>query len=197
MDNQELTVEKNDVPATNKRTVRRRYLTPEEVQQLIDTAKDSRNGLRDSTMILVAYKHALRVSELVDLRWSDIHFDTSRIDIKRVKGSISGVHFMAGDEIRQLRRLKAEDASVEFVFVTERRSPFTRAAFQRLVERTGVKAGMGVWCHPHMLRHACGYALANKGTDTRTLQQYMGHANIQNTVRYTHLDANRFKNIWD
>jgi type 1 fimbriae regulatory protein FimB/type 1 fimbriae regulatory protein FimE len=100
-----------------------------------------------------------------------------------------------GDELRALRALKRE-AKSPFVFVSERGAPFSVAGFAKLVERTGVEAGMPFKCHPHMLRHACGYALANRGTDTRTLQAYLGHRSIQSTVRYTELAPGRFKNIW-
>jgi type 1 fimbriae regulatory protein FimB/type 1 fimbriae regulatory protein FimE len=82
------------------------------------------------------------------------------------------------------------------VFTSERGAPFTRAGFSRLVERAGEAAELGFKVHPHMLRHACGFALANKGHDTRALQAYLGHKNIQHTVRYTELSPDRFKDFW-
>ena len=65
-----------------------------------------------------------------------------------------------------------------------------------MIERAGVEAKIPFPVHAHMLRHACGYALANKGVDTRTLQAYLGHRSIQSTVRYTELGPGRFKNLW-
>jgi type 1 fimbriae regulatory protein FimB/type 1 fimbriae regulatory protein FimE len=148
-------------------------------------------------MILLAYRHALRVSELVRLRWSDVDFNSGSLNVKRLKGSKSGVHPIEGDELRALRKLKGEGSSGEFVFMSERKAPVAPAAFRTLLMRVARRAGLGrLKIHPHMLRHATGYALANKGIDMRSLQDYMGHANIQNTVGYTQLNASRFRGIW-
>ena len=101
------------------------------------------------------------------------------------------------DELRWLRRLQREqEPKSPFVFTSERGSPFSTAGFARMVERAGVEAGLAFKAHPHMLRHACGFALAAKGHDTRALQAYLGHKNIQHTVRYTELSPTRFKNFW-
>ena len=102
-----------------------------------------------------------------------------------------------GDELRALRRLQREqDPKSPFVFTSERRSPFTTDGFAKLVARAGDAAKLGFKAHPHMLRHASGFALANKGHDTRSLQAYLGHKNIQHTVRYTELSPDRFKDFW-
>src|SRR5262249_13401907 len=106
---------------------------------------------------------------------------------------LPSVHPLQGDEMRALRSIKRDSP---FVFVSERGAPFSVAGFAKLVERAGVVAKLGFKAHPHMLRHACGYALANKGHDTRALQAYLGHKNIQHTVRYTELSPTRFKNFW-
>jgi integrase len=195
-------------PTTEKRTVtpRRRpnaklrtreYLTEAEIERLIEAAKSNRYGHRDATMILMAYRHGLRVSELVDLRWAQIDFDTANLAVRRVKSGSPSTHPIRGDELRALRRLEREQESKSaFVFTSERGSPFTTAGFARLVERAGAVAKLGFKTHPHMLRHACGFALANKGHDTRALQAYLGHKNIQHTVRYTELSPDRFKDFW-
>jgi type 1 fimbriae regulatory protein FimB/type 1 fimbriae regulatory protein FimE len=176
----------------------REYLTETEIERLIETVKGNRYGHRDSTMILVAYRHGLRVSELVDLRWDQIDFTAATLAVRRAKQGTPATHPIMGDELRALRRLQREqEPRSAFVFTSERRgSPFTTAGFARLVERAGTAAGLGFPAHPHMLRHACGFTLANKGTDTRTLQAYLGHKNIQHTVRYTELAPGRFKDIW-
>jgi type 1 fimbriae regulatory protein FimB/type 1 fimbriae regulatory protein FimE len=83
-----------------------------------------------------------------------------------------------------------------FVFTSERGAPFTTAGFARMMERAGEAANLQLKIHPHMLRHGCGYALANAGHDTRALQAYLGHRNIQHTVRYTELAPDRFKDFW-
>ena len=175
----------------------REHLTDGEVTQLIDAAKLNRWGQRDATMILVAYRHGLRVSELVDLRWDQIDFDHATLHVRRAKKGTPATHPIIGDEMRALRRLQREqEPKSPFVFTSERGSPFTAAGFARLLERAGEAAKLGLKVHPHMLRHACGFALANAGHDTRALQAYLGHSNIQQTVRYTELAPGRFKDFW-
>jgi type 1 fimbriae regulatory protein FimB/type 1 fimbriae regulatory protein FimE len=159
--------------------------------------KDNRYGHRDATMILVAYRHGLRASELTDLRWEQVDFRTTSLHVRRVKQGTPSTHPVLGDELRALRRLQREQChKSRFVFTSERGAPFTTAGFARMVERAGKAAKLAFKPHPHMLRHACGYALANRGHDTRALQAYLGHRNIQHTVRYTELSPTRFKNFW-
>ena len=195
-------------PAIVKRTVSpkrppngdlrtREYLTEAEVERLMNVAKRNRWGHRDPTMILVAFRHGLRASELVDLRWDQVDFRTATLHVRRVKQGTPSTHPILGDELRALRRLQREqEPKSPFVFTSERGAPFTTAGFARMVERAGVEAGFAFKAHPHMLRHACGFALAAKGHDTRALQAYLGHKNIQHTVRYTELSPTRFKSFW-
>ena len=157
----------------------------------------NRWGHRDATMVLVAYRHGLRAAELVDLRWDQIDFDQATLAVRRVKKGTPSTHPIRGDELRALRRLHREqEPRSPFVFTSERGAPFTTAGFARMVERAGVAAKLGFKAHPHMLRHATGYALANAGHDTRALQAWLGHKNIQHTVRYTELAPGRFKDFW-
>ncbi len=175
----------------------REHLTEAEVEKLMSAVKNNRYGHRDSTMILVGYRHGLRASELTDLRWDQIDFTTATMHVRRVKQGTPSTHPIRGDELRALRRLKREqDPKSPFVFTSERGGPFTTAGFARMLDRAGVEAKLGFKPHPHMLRHACGFALANKGHDTRALQAYLGHKNIQHTVRYTELAPTRFKDFW-
>ena len=175
----------------------REYLTEAEVERLMTAARKNRYAHRDATMILVAYRHGLRASELVDLRWDQVDFRTATLHVRRVKQGTPSTHPIPGDELRSLRRLQREqEPKSPFVFTSERGSPFTTAGFARMVERAGAEAKLGFKVHPHMLRHACGYALANRGHDTRALQAYLGHRNIQHTVRYTELSPTRFKDFW-
>ena len=208
---QVVTLRKPDTLATVKGTVppkrrpnaevrTREHLTEREVEQLIAAARGDdtrRYGYRDATMILMMFRHALRVGELVGLRWSDVDFKTARLQVHRLKGSISGAHPLEGDELRALRRLRTENPDAEFLFLSERGTPFSTAGVRKMLARLAEDAGLGALkVHPHAVRHATGYALVNKGLDTRTLQAYLGHANIGNTVRYTALDAGRFKGLW-
>ena len=189
------TVTPNRLPNANLRT--REYLTEAEVERLMAAAKGNRRGHRDATMVLVGYRHGLRASELVDLRWDQVDFASATLHVRRVKQGTPSAHPILGDELRALRRLQREqEPKSVFVFTSERGAPFTTAGFARMVERAGADARLGFKAHPHMLRHACGYALANKGHDTRALQAYLGHRNIQHTVRYTELSPTRFKDFW-
>ena len=170
-------------------TVRRRYLTEREIERLMDYArKHGRYGHRDATMILVAYRHGLRASEVCDLQWQQIELSEGRLHVHRVKSGNPSVHPIRGDEMRALRKLRRDCPKDAYVFVSER--------FHRLIQRLGEAAKMPFPIHPHMLRHACGFKLANDGHDTRALQHYLGHKNIQHTVRYTDMAPDRFKDFW-
>jgi type 1 fimbriae regulatory protein FimB/type 1 fimbriae regulatory protein FimE len=198
------TIENGKVPPvrrSNKAVRTREYLTSVEVDQLMKAARDNarRYGHRDATAILVAYRHALRVSELLDLRWSDVDFKAARLNVRRLKGSISGVHPIEGDELRALRALlKLQgDTPGEFLFASERGGPMTAANFRKMLTSVADAAQLGqLKVHPHMLRHAAGFKLGNDGVDTRLLQGYMGHASISNTAQYIALNAGRYKGLW-
>lgn len=189
------TVKPTRLPNAALRT--REHLTEAEVERLMAAARRNRWGHRDATMILVAYRHGFRAAELVDLRWDQCEFAAAALHVRRVKRGTPSTHPILGDELRALRRLQREqEPKSAFVFVSERGAPFTTAGFARMVERAGAEAKLGFKPHPHMLRHACGYALVNKGHDTRALQAYLGHRNIQHTVRYAELSPTRFKGFW-
>jgi type 1 fimbriae regulatory protein FimB/type 1 fimbriae regulatory protein FimE len=174
----------------------REHLTPDEVTRLATAAKKNRHGHRDALMIMLAFRHGLRATELVELRRDAIDLNTGMVHITRVKNGTSSTQPLQGDTMRALRQLFREAPASPFVFVSERGAPFTRAGFQKMVARAGVEAGFEFGVHPHMLRHATGYAQANRGTDTRTIQALLGHRQIQHTVRYTELSPNRFKDLW-
>ena len=158
--------------------------------------KRSRYGHRDATMILIAYRHGLRASELCGLRWDQIELNSGRLHVRRAKGGIDNVHPLSGREIRALRQLLRENMESRYVFITERGGPATTAGFLKMIARIGEAAKLPFGIHPHMLRHSTGYKLANDGHDTRALQHYMGHKNIMHTVRYTDMAPDRFKNFW-
>jgi type 1 fimbriae regulatory protein FimB/type 1 fimbriae regulatory protein FimE len=185
------------VNVTVKRRRPREYLTDKEVEALIDAAAGNRWGHRDATAILLAYRHGLRASELAALRWDDFDLSTGKVHIRRAKGGQPSVHPMGGREMRALRRLQREsELAGPYVFVSERGAPLSVAGYQRMVARAGEAAGFAFLVHSHMLRHSCGYKLANDGQDTRAIQHYLGHRSIASTVRYTALAPNRFKGFW-
>ena len=175
----------------------REYLTVAELEKLMAVArKTGRYGHRDASMILIAYRHGLRASELCDLQWHQVELDAGRLHVRRTKRGTPSVHTVQGDELRALRRLQREQPASPHMFVSERGGPMTPNSFGNLFARLGVRAGMPFAIHPHMLRHSCGYALANAGHDTRAIQAWMGHKNIQHTVRYAELAPERFKDFW-
>jgi integrase len=146
-------------------------LTEAEIEKLMKVARDNRYGHRDATMILVAFRHGFRSSELVDLRWDQIDFTSATMAVRRAKRGTPATHPIRSDESRALRKLQREqEPKSPFVFTSERGSPFTTAGFARMLERAGEAARFKFKAHPHMLRHACGFALANQGHDTRALQ---------------------------
>lgn len=174
----------------------RKYLTDNEVARLREAArKVGRLGERDSLIILLMYRHGLRVSELCSLRWDAIQLDESQIFINRMKNGSPSVHRLEGDEVRALRKLKRTQSASSFVFVSERKGPLSSRAVQTLIERAGKLAGIEFPVNAHALRHACGYGLANIGTDTRSIQAFLGHKNIQHTVTYTQLSTTRFNSF--
>jgi type 1 fimbriae regulatory protein FimB/type 1 fimbriae regulatory protein FimE len=180
------------LPNLEKRS--REYLSVSEVNKLIKTAKSlGRHGERDSLMVLVMYRHALRVGELVDLRWDQMDLNRGRMHVNRLKNGDSSVHYLEGDEIRALRKLRRDYTQTDFVFESERQGPLTSNAIHKMVARAGIEAGLELSVHPHMLRHGKGFQLASEGVDTRAIQAYMGHKNIQHTVLYTQLNPKRFK----
>jgi integrase len=175
----------------------REYLTPAEVEKLTKEAKHGRYGHRDATLVLIAFRHGLRASEICDLEWSQVEFGRSAcLHVRRVKNGKPSVHPLRGDEVRALRELRRQSSDSAFVFATERGGPFTPDACNRLIKRIGERAGFDYPVHVHMLRHACGFALANAGHDTRSIQDWLGHRSIQHTVRYTELAPTRFKDFW-
>jgi type 1 fimbriae regulatory protein FimB/type 1 fimbriae regulatory protein FimE len=176
----------------------REYLTEPEIDRLLRAAKANRWGARDAAMILIAYRHGLRAAELVDLRWDQVELGRNAVlHVRRVKNGVASTHPLQGDEMRALRALMPNGKPLSpFVFVSERGAPFTTAGFAKMVARAGVAAKFKFVVHPHMLRHACGFALANDGHDTRSLQAYLGHRNIQHTVKYTELAPTRFRDFW-
>ena len=171
---------------------KREYLTEGEVERLIRAAENQ----RDRTMILVAYRHGLRVSELIGLQWSQIDLDAGRIRVRRSKRSDDSVQPLGGREVRGLRKLRrAQPVGSRFVFLTRLGGPMTRNAFYKMLEKAARKACLeGV--HPHLLRHGCGFKLVNDGMDTLSLAAYLGHRQLANTRRYTKMSAARFENLW-
>src|SRR5205823_1427463 len=176
----------------------REYLTEAEIDRLMKAARRrGRWGHRDATMILIAFRHGLRVGELVSLHWHHVDLATAHLHVNRLKRGRESHHPLSGAELRALRQLKREQASgSRFVFLSERGAPLSPRGFAQMLSRAADSIGFPFRVHPHMLRHACGFKLANDGHDTRALQHYLGHKNIQHIVRYTELSPDRFRDFW-
>lgn len=180
---------------TVNRKVARDYLSAQEVSLLLEHAKKTRYGKRDCALILLTFRHGLRATEAVEMRWSQIDLRGARIEVKRLKGSDDSIHVLEPDEARLLRDLQKAQPDSDFVFLSERGAPMTADNFLKLVKRLGKAAKLPFNVHPHMLRHGCGFQLTMGNQSTRTIQQYLGHRNIQHTVRYTKMTNEVFKNF--
>jgi site-specific recombinase XerD len=176
------------------------HLTEHQMAKLLAALKRNRHGHRDWLIGLLIYRHGLRVSEACDLRWDDLDLTKRTVIVRRLKGSIDSSHYLDRDELAGIKLLRrqqeAKGVKSAYVFVNERDEPFGRMGIARMVERAGEAAKLPFPVHVHMLRHSTGYALANRGMDTRRLQHFLGHASITNTVRYTAMSPEPFKDIW-
>jgi type 1 fimbriae regulatory protein FimB len=186
----------------NKR--RREYLTQEEIDKLLSVSKvSSRNPVRDYCILLLMFRHGLRVSELCSIKLSDIDVEAKTFHVKRLKGCDSGPHEFYNGESQAVKawlitRAKMNPSeSCDTLFISERRKPLSRVTVWLMIRQTAEAAGLEhLEIHPHMLRHSCGYALVNRGTDIRVIQGYLGHRSISSTVRYTALDRTRFAKLF-
>ncbi|WP_411753379.1 tyrosine-type DNA invertase [Serratia sp. (in: enterobacteria)] len=181
----------------------RKFLTLTEVHNLMSAARNKQTGVRDSCLILLAFRHGFRISELLNLRYHDLEMIEGRINIRRLKNGFSTVHPLMSDECKaimewnQVRAQWKPAVDPEIVFISQRGTQLSRGQAWRIIRQAGELAGTATHTHPHMLRHACGYELAERGTDTRLIQDYLGHRNIRHTVRYTASNAARFVGMWD
>lgn len=190
---------KNLPPKKPKNTDRRsrEYLTDTEIEKLRKAARGvGRNGHRDDTLILLMFRHGLRVGEAISLRWDQVDLRKGFLYVVRLKNGLPSTHPLRGIELRALRQLQREHSESTHVFISERKAPLTDRAIRHIVARAGKAASFPFSIHPHMLRHSTGFYLANRGEDTRAIQSYLGHANIKNTVIYTELSPQRFKHFW-
>jgi type 1 fimbriae regulatory protein FimB/type 1 fimbriae regulatory protein FimE len=190
---------KNQPPKrkTNQETRSREYLATHEIEALRKAARvTGRHGHRDDTLILIMFRHAFRTSEIIALRWDQIDFKQGLLHVSRIKNGVPSTHPIRGIELRALKQLQRDYPNTSYVFVSERTTPLTTRTVHHIIARAGKISEFDFTIHPHMLRHSTGFYLANNGHDTRAIQSYMGHANIKNTVIYTEISPNRFKDFW-
>jgi type 1 fimbriae regulatory protein FimB len=173
------------------------FLTEAEVAALLDAAKAARHGVRDHLLALMMYRHGLRVSEAIDLRRGEVDLDRARLWVRRLKNGLSVEQPIAGDELRAIKRhLATRSDALPWLFVSERGQPLTRQSVNYLLAAAAARAGLPP-VRPHMLRHSCGFYLANKGYDLRLIQDYLGHREPKHTAHYTRTAAYRFEGLWN
>jgi len=181
---------------TNRETRTREFLAPDEIDRLLEAVgAGTRYGARDRTLLLLMYRHGLRVSEAITLRWDQVDLKAGHLYVQRLKNGVPSTHPLRGPELRALKQLRRDWPGSPYLFISERGAD-DRQQCAQMVTRAGVQAKFAFPVHPHMLRHACGFKLANEGHDTRSLQHYLGHKNIAHTVRYTDMAPDRFKGFW-
>lgn len=180
----------------------RLYLTSDEIELMLAAALTTNSGKRDYCLILLAFRHGMRISEVLGLSYRDFDMGAGRINVRRLKNGFSTIHPLEVDERQAINAWSCERSGwkgadkSDLVFLSRRGTALSRQQAYRIVRRAGEKAGIVIETHPHMLRHSCGFELAERGTDTRLIQDYLGHRNIRHTVRYTASNAGRFVGLW-
>ena len=172
------------------------FLSEKEIDRLLGASRKNRHGIRDHLILLMMYRPGLRVSEVISIKLADLNLQQGRLWIRRLKNGLSVEQPLAGDELRAIKRyLKTRDSALPWLFLSERGQPMTRQSVNYIIATAGTRAKLGS-VHPHMLRHSCGFYLANKGYDLRLIQDYLGHRDPKHTAHYTRVASHRFENLW-
>lgn len=182
---------------TNAHERSKDFLSDAEIKLLLEASKKSRYPKRNYLLLLMIYRHGLRVSEAITIKKSDVNVKESRIWINRLKNGLSVEHPISGDELRAIKRyFNSREDNLPWIFVNERGLPLTRQAVNYIIAVAAEKAKLQN-VHPHTLRHSCGFYLANKGYDLRLIQDYLGHRDPKHTAHYTRVVSKRFEKLWD
>jgi len=183
-----------------KKKVRRRsrdYVLPKEMDRVLKAVINTgRHGHRNYTLILLCYRHGLRVGEVAELRWRMVDLKKKVLRVTRLNNGIKSVQPLRKEELVALRKLKRDYPGGSYLFRAERGTKVTESSVRRIVARAGREANLGFHLHPRMLRHGCGHALADAGHNMLAIQNYLGHRNIRHTLRYMELPPQPFKHFW-
>lgn len=191
-----LNVKSPEKGTTNDHERSKDFLSDVEIKQLLSASKKTRYPKRNYLLLLMMYRHGLRVSEAISLKKSDVNIKESRIWIDRLKNGLSVEHPISGDELRAINRyFQSRKDDLPWLFVSERGLPLTRQAVNYLINTVAIKAELEN-VHPHTLRHSCGFYLANEGYDLRLIQDYLGHRDPKHTAHYTRVVSKRFEKLW-
>ena len=178
----------------------RKHLTGREVERLIEATKGSRNEARDRCLFLLMFRHGLRMLEACRMKLDQVDTESRVLHVARLKAGLSTTQPLRGDELRAIAGWLKERARMKpngkTFFISEQRKPLHRSTVNLALRKYSAAASLPLLAHPHMLRHACGFALADQGADTRLIQDYLGHRNIQHTVKYTATNPARFQKLW-
>ncbi len=190
-------VKSNQKKTTDAHERSKNFLSNAEVKELLEASKQSRYPIRNYLLLLMMYRHGLRVSEAININLTDVNLKESRLWIERLKNGLSVEHPIVGDELRAIKRyLRARKDHLPWLFVNERKLPLTRQAVNYIIKTAAEKTSLKN-IHPHTLRHSCGFYLANKGYDLRLIQDYLGHRDPKHTVNYTRIVSSRFEKLWN
>ena len=181
---------------TNQHERDKDFLTAGEIDRLLTAAKQGRHGVRNHLIILMMFRHGLRVSEAVTVKIDDVDLKRSCLWVRRLKNGLSVEQPIPGDGLRAIKRyLKTRDSQLPWLFVSERGQPLTRQGVNYMIDAAAARARLPK-LHPHMLRHSCGFYLADQGYDLRLIQDYLGHRDPKHTVHYTRVAGRRFNSLW-
>lgn len=171
--------------ASNADTIK--FLTQDETKKLFGAISSK----RDKAIFLLAYRHGLRASEIGRLQRSDFDEKQLRLNIHRLKGSLSGVHPLQADEVRILKSyLRTRSDSLPYLFPSRKGAPISRAMLDVLIKDYGEAAKLpDDKRHFHVLKHSIATHLLDTGADIRFVQDWLGHANIQNTIIYAQISV--------
>lgn len=176
-----------------------KFLTEGQVEELIQVAYKASlpsHRKRNALMLMMLFRHGLRRTEAIQLRWDQINMKDAQLHVYRLKNGKMSIHPIKERELRMINEHRKTAPSNIYVFTDSAGVPLGREGIRRMIYMVGSKSSIPYTIHPHMFRHGCGYYLANNGVDTRAIQDYLGHKDIKKTVVYTEMAPNRFNNFW-